>query len=78
MGYKYPVGIGMKRSKTASPTSIFNNENPYGYRLNVNHPVIKKLYEGFKIKHGIRIPSDKERRQFEDAVPGTLERRCHD
>lgn len=44
--------------------------NPYGYRLNVNHPIIDSLYrkhkrEVLKIQEAFPM-SDKERLEFED------------
>lgn len=42
--------------------------NPYGYRLNVNHPLIREIYWRYKEKNNIprRYPlSDNERYEFE-------------
>lgn len=45
---------------------LFNQNNPYGYKLNVNHPLISRHYDRYKVKHNIYlIPSDEERREFE-------------
>lgn len=49
-------------------TSIYCPKNKYGYKLNINHPSIKPLYERFKKWKGIgiNIPlSDAERFEFE-------------
>lgn len=47
--------------------------NKYGYKLNVNHPAVRPLYERFKRWKGIPDndpPSDEERKEFEDyAMP---------
>lgn len=45
--------------------------NPYGFRLNVNHPLIRKIYWRYKEKNGIprRFPlSDNERFDFEEVT----------
>lgn len=59
--------------------------NPYGYRVNINHPLIRPLYERYKkwkkIPHGAAL-SDEERFEFEKYIlekigkkdPGELER----
>lgn len=47
---------------------IFNDDNPYGYRININHPKVRKLYERYKKWKGIppATPmSDNERLEFE-------------
>lgn len=46
-------------------SSIYAGENPYGYRLNINHPLIRPHYERFKAKCNTPILSDAERLEFE-------------
>jgi hypothetical protein len=49
-------------------TSIYAPMNPYGYRYNISHPQISKLYWKYKEKKGIppTVPlSDRERMEFE-------------
>ncbi len=48
--------------------SIFAKDNKYGYRLNVNHPWVKKQYERYKAKVNELILSDKQRFDFEEQV----------
>lgn len=46
-------------------------DNPYGYRLNINHPLIRKIYWRYKEKNGIPrgYPlSDHERFEFEEVT----------
>lgn len=46
---------------------IYTINNPYGYRFNINHPMIKPYYERYIRWKGIYgAPSDKERFEFED------------
>lgn len=50
---------------------LFCSPNKYGYRLNVNHPLINKIYKRYKKKNNIarRIPlSDKQRLEFEQVT----------
>ena len=48
--------------------SIFARDNPSGYQLNVNHPLIRPMYERYKLKLGERILSDAQRLEFERKV----------
>lgn len=45
--------------------SIFCYNNPYGYKLKINHPEVKPFYEYYKRKIGAKILSDAQRLQFE-------------
>lgn len=50
---------------------IYTESNPYGYRLNVNHPKVNELYRRFKVWKGIPYTSpmsDTERFEFEEYV----------
>lgn len=58
--------------------NIFTENNPYGYRLNINHPKIHELYLRYKAWKGIprQFPlSDAERLEFESIVISKLEER---
>ena len=46
------------------PQSLYTQGNPYGYRLNLRHPLVQKLYDRYK-----------ERLDFEERVIPWLERR---
>ncbi len=48
--------------------SIFISGNKYGYKVDVNHPLISPLYDQFKFEIGCNILSDKERFQFENLI----------
>lgn len=48
--------------------SIFAPANKYGYKININHPSIKPLYEKYKKKYKIIIMSDAERHEFESKI----------
>ena len=56
---------------TPPPTeSIYTVNNPYGFKLNINHPRINALWKRYKVYKGIgaRPPRDDERREFESIV----------
>ena len=54
--------------------SIFAKDNPYGYKINVNHPKILPLYQRYKDKIGERILSDQLRFEFEGIIIKMIER----
>lgn len=55
--------------------SIYAKPNKYGYKIAINHPKIKPLYERFKDSKNARILSDKERFEFEAIIVGLIEKR---
>ena len=57
-------------TQSTPPPSMYNVDNPYGFKLNVNHPRINALWKRFKTYKGIygRPPTDDERREFERIV----------
>lgn len=55
--------------------SIILPPNKYGYRVNINHPRIRPLYERFKQKKNALILSDAERHEFELIILNRIERR---
>lgn len=48
--------------------SILVPENKYGYKIAINHPLIRPLYERYKRKLGERILSDAQRLEFERII----------
>ena len=54
--------------------SIYAPQNKYGYKININHPKIRPLYEHYKRRIGAIILSDRERFEFEAAVFKMIER----
>lgn len=50
---------------------IYAKPNPWGYKLNVNHPTINELYRRYKVWKGYapNFPlSDKQRIEFENYI----------
>ena len=56
-------------------SSIFNSNNKYGYKININHPDVKEKYELFKKKKKAIILSDEERFEFEAIIIKMIERK---
>lgn len=52
--------------------SIFAPPNKYGYKININHPKIRPLYEQHLKKVGERILSDRQRFEFEMEILSSL------
>ena len=55
-------------------STIYANPNPYGYKLNINHPLISPHYERFKVKCNTPILSDEQRFEFERLMIAALEK----
>ena len=49
---------------------MYNEDNPYGFKLNINHPRVAELWKRFEKYKGIggRPPRDDERREFESMI----------
>ena len=63
------------------PQSIYTQGNPYGYRLNLRHPLVQKLYYRYKERMGISRStplSDGERLDFEERVIPWLKEHSHE
>lgn len=54
--------------------SIFAPTNKYGYKIAINHPLIKPLYDRYKRKLGEHILSDAQRLEFERIILEKLAR----
>lgn len=75
MGRKISWEDAQKLGMCREEESIFAKPNKYGYKINVNHPKIRPLYERYKEKVGERILSDQQRRHFELLIFELIERR---
>ncbi len=56
-------------------STVYANPNPYGYKLNINHPLIRPHYERYKIKCNTTILSDEERYEFERLMITWIEKK---
>ena len=60
---------------------IYTNNDRYGFRLNVNHPHINKLYLRFKASKGVGINfplDDRDRREFEAVIIEKMQKKGSD
>lgn len=55
-------------------STVYANPNPYGYKLNINNPLIRPHYERFKVKCNTPILSDAQRFEFERLMIAALEK----
>lgn len=78
MGKKIPYDQALKMAQTEPNDSIYAKPNKYGYRIAINHPKIKPLYERFKDSKNARILSDKERFEFEAIIISAIQKRRND
>lgn len=76
MGKKIPYDEALRIGRTEPNDSVYAKENPYGYKLNVNHPVIRSLYDRYKAKVGESILSDAQRKEFEGYILQKLEKKA--
>lgn len=75
MGKKISWEDAEKLGASEKHDSIYAKPNKYGYKIAINHPKIKPLYERYKRRNGILIPSPKERFEFEAIIVGLIEKR---
>lgn len=77
MGKKIPYDQALSMAGISPCNTIYAKDNPYGYKINVNRPKIRPLYERYKEKVGESILSDRQRRHFELLIFELIERRKH-
>lgn len=75
MGKKIQYDQALKMARITPCDSIYAKDNPYGYKINVNHPKILPLYQRYKAKIGEVILSDSQRRRFELLIFELIERK---
>lgn len=53
---------------TQEPLSVYTQNNPYGYKVNINHPSVNPIYQRYKQHIGVPMHyplSDNQRADFE-------------
>lgn len=78
MGNRMTWETAEKLAGTASITvsdTIYAPDNKYGYKININHPKIRPLYERYKEKLNAIILSDRERHNFESMIFTMIQRK---
>ena len=78
MGKKISWEDAEKLGASEKHDSIYAKPNKYGYKIAINHPKIKPLYERFKDSKNARILSDKERFEFEAVIISAIQKRRND
>lgn len=74
MGKKIFYDDALKLGGLTHNNDIHAPQNKYGYKINVNHPQIKPLYEKFKHHINAKILSDTERLRFEALIFKMIEK----
>lgn len=75
MGNKFPIDTRFQ--SLPEPVSVYIRNNPYGYRININHPKIQPLYERYHEKIGMPLHihlSRQQRLEFERIILRMIER----
>lgn len=75
MGKKIPCDQAARLASVRENASIYAPPNRSGYKININHPQIRPLYEAYLRRIGEHIPSDAQRLNFEAAIFRMIERR---
>lgn len=78
MGKKISWEDAEKLGASEKHDSIYAKPNKFGYKIAINHPKIKPLYERFKDSKNARILSDKERFEFEAIIISAIQKRRND
>lgn len=68
MGKRIDYDRALSSAALKDNDSIYAPQNKYGYKLNVNNPQIKILYDKYKRHIGEKILSDAQRFHFESLV----------
>lgn len=74
MGKRIDYDQALSSAAIKPNDTIYAKANSYGYRINVNHPQIKPLYERYKRHIGEIILSDAQRLHFESIIYKMMER----
>lgn len=74
MGKRIDYDKALRAAATKSNESIYAPQNKYGYKINVNHPQIKPMYDKYKKQIGEKILSDAQRHHFESLIFTMIEK----
>ncbi len=68
MGKRIDFDKAMSQARIDLNDSIYAKPNKFGFKININHPQIKPLYERYKKWCGEKILSDRQRLHFESVI----------
>ena len=74
MGKKIDYDKALSAAAIQPNDTIYAKPNSYGYKININHPDIKPMYEMYKHRIGAKILSDAQRQHFESIIFEMLEK----
>ena len=74
MGKKIDYDKALSAAAIQANDTIYAKPNIYGYKININHPDIKPMYEMYKHRIGAKILSDAQRQHFESIIFEMLEK----
>lgn len=74
MGKKIDYDKDLSAAAIQANDTIYAKPNSYGYKININHPDIKPMYEMYKHRIGAKILSDAQRQHFESIIFEMLEK----
>ena len=75
MGKKIDYDKALSAAAITPNDTIYAKPNRYGYKININHPDIKPMYEMYKHRIGAKILSDAQRQHFESIIFEMLEKK---
>ena len=67
------------RNNDTAETDVLLQHNPWGYKVNINHPAVRPIFERYLRWHGIPLwcpLSDAQRREFEAAFMAGAEKKA--
>lgn len=75
MGKRIDYDKALSAAAIQANDSIYAKPNNYGYKININHPDIKPMYDLYKQHIGEKILSDAQRHHFESLVFSTIDKK---
>ena len=74
MGKRIDYDKALSAAAIQANGSIYAKPNSYGYKININHPDIKPMYDMYKQHIGEKILSDAQRHHFESLIFDMIEK----
>lgn len=74
MGKRIDYDKALSAAAIQANDTIYAKPNNYGYKININHPDIKPMYDKYKQHIGEKILSDAQRLHFESLIFAMIEK----